>query len=49
MIREQHPDLRIHIAHGGPGVTVPRPLARDFIFVLVEEYPDAVTSDPQGH
>lgn len=48
MICEQHPDLRIHITHGEPEVTVPRLLARDFDLVLAEEYPGAVTTYPQG-
>jgi DNA-binding transcriptional LysR family regulator len=48
MIRQQHPDLRIHITHGEPGVTIPRLLAGDFDLVLAEEYPDAVTTYPPG-
>jgi DNA-binding transcriptional LysR family regulator len=46
-MREQHPQLRIHVTHDEPEATIPRLLARDFDLVIDEQYP-GTTTHPQG-
>lgn len=48
MMREQYPQLRIHVTHSEPEVAVPRLLARDFDLVFAEEYPDTAATYPPG-
>jgi DNA-binding transcriptional LysR family regulator len=48
MMREQYPELRIHVTHSEPEVAIPRLLARDFDLVLAEEYPGGAATPPQG-
>ena len=48
MMREQHPQLRIHVTHDEPEATIPKLLARDFDLVLDEQYPGGTAMHPQG-
>jgi DNA-binding transcriptional LysR family regulator len=48
MMREQNPQLRIHVTHSEPEVAVPGLLARDFDLVFAEEYPDIAAAYPSG-
>lgn len=47
-MREQHPQLRIHVTHGEPEATIPKLLARDFDLVIDEHYPGGPATHPQG-
>jgi DNA-binding transcriptional LysR family regulator len=48
MMRDQHPQLRIHVTHGEPEATIPKLLARDFDLVIDEQYPGSPATRPQG-
>ncbi|MFF4796277.1 LysR substrate-binding domain-containing protein [Streptomyces sp. NPDC001276] len=39
LLRDLHPQLRVHVTHMGPERALPALLARDFDLVLAEEYP----------
>ncbi|MGW5123041.1 LysR substrate-binding domain-containing protein [Streptomyces sp. NPDC004069] len=48
LLRDLHPQLRVHVTHMEPERALPALLARDFDLVLAEEYPGHPTPRPSG-
>ncbi|MFJ9634554.1 LysR substrate-binding domain-containing protein [Streptomyces sp. NPDC101175] len=48
LLRDQHPNLRVHVTQTEPERALPALLARDFDLVLAEEYPGNPNPRPAG-